>query len=49
MSTNMTISEIGVECAFTNISHFIKLFKQRFDDTPASMRRKSRVEREMVG
>ena len=49
MSTNMTISEIGAECAFTNISHFIKLFKQRFDDTPASMRRKSRMEREMVG
>lgn len=49
MSTNMTISEIGAECAFTNISHFIKLFKQRFDDTPASMRRKSRDEREMVG
>ncbi len=49
MSTNMTISEIGAECAFTNISHFIKLFKQRFADTPASMRRKSRVEREMVG
>ena len=39
LSTNMTVSEIGNECAFTNISHFIKLFKQRFHDTPASMRR----------
>ena len=42
MSTNLTISEIGAECSFSNISHFIKLFKLRFHDTPASMRRKSR-------
>lgn len=38
-STSRTISEIGTECAFTNISHFIKLFKQRYDRTPASFRR----------
>ena len=43
LSTNMTISEIGAECSFANISHFIKLFKHRFNDTPASMRRKSRM------
>ena len=50
-STNRTISEIGVECAFSNISHFIKLFKQRYHDTPASFRRRySRIEedRDMV-
>lgn len=38
-STSLTVSEIGNQCAFTNISHFIKLFKQRFGDTPAAMRR----------
>lgn len=39
-STSRTVSEIGVECAFANISHFIKLFKQRYHETPASFRRK---------
>ena len=38
-STSRTVSEIGAECAFSNISHFIKLFKQRYKDTPASFRR----------
>ncbi|MGN0006886.1 MAG: helix-turn-helix transcriptional regulator [Alistipes sp.] len=38
ISTNKTIAEIGTECAFTNISHFIKLFKQRFHSTPAVFR-----------
>lgn len=38
-STNMTVSEIGAECGFSNISHFIKLFKQRYKTTPASFRR----------
>ena len=39
-STSRTVSEIGAECAFANISHFIKLFKQRYSETPASFRRK---------
>lgn len=39
-STSRTVSEIGAECAFANISHFIKLFKQRYRETPASFRRK---------
>ncbi len=38
-STSRTVSEIGVECGFANISHFIKLFKQRYGCTPASYRR----------
>lgn len=38
-STSRTVSEIGAECAFANISHFIKLFKQRYNETPASFRR----------
>lgn len=29
-----------MECAFSNISHFIKLFKHRFHDTPAVFRQK---------
>lgn len=40
-STSRTISEIGLECGFANISHFIKLFKQRYHCTPASFRRQS--------
>lgn len=39
-STSRTVSEIGSECAFANISHFIKLFKQRYGETPASFRRR---------
>ena len=39
-STSRTVSEIGAECAFANISHFIKLFKQRYHETPASFRRR---------
>jgi AraC-like DNA-binding protein len=42
-STSRTVSEIGAECAFTNISHFIKLFKQRYNQTPASYRRHSSI------
>ena len=38
-STNCTVSEVGIECGFTNISHFIKLFKQRYNTTPALFRR----------
>ena len=38
-STSRTVSEIGAECGFANISHFIKLFKQRYNCTPASYRR----------
>ena len=39
-STSMTISEIGNRCAFSNISHFIKLFKRQYKTTPAAMRKK---------
>ena len=38
-STSRTVSEIGSECGFANISHFIKLFKQRYKHTPATYRR----------
>lgn len=38
-STSRTVSEIGAECGFANISHFIKLFKQRYHCTPATYRR----------
>jgi AraC-like DNA-binding protein len=42
-STNRTVSEIGTECAFANISHFIKLFKQRYHTTPAAFRHRHPV------
>ncbi len=47
LSTNKTISEVGAECAFSNISHFIKLFKGRYNYTPAVFRQK--YARERVG
>ena len=37
--TGYTVSEIGAECGFSNISHFIKLFKQRHHHTPVAYRR----------
>ncbi len=41
ISTNKAISQIGYECRFDNISHFIKLFKREFGQTPLTMRQKS--------
>ena len=38
ISTSKSISEIGVECAFPNTSHFIKLFKKDYGCTPAIYR-----------
>lgn len=40
ISTSKSISEIGVECAFPNTSHFIKLFKKEYGLTPAIYRHK---------
>lgn len=41
ISTGKTVSEVGTECGFSNISHFIKLFKQHFKTTPAVLRQQS--------
>lgn len=38
ISTNKSISEVGLECGFPNTSHFIKLFKKAYDHTPVSYR-----------
>lgn len=38
ISTNKSISEIGIECNFPNTSHFIKLFKKEYGLTPATYR-----------
>lgn len=38
ISTTKSISEIGAECAFSNTSHFIKLFKKEYGQTPAVYR-----------
>ncbi|MFI3318450.1 MAG: helix-turn-helix transcriptional regulator [Rikenellaceae bacterium] len=37
------VSQIGSKCAFPNTSHFIKLFKRYYGDTPASFRSHSVV------
>lgn len=41
VTTGKSISEIGYECGFNNISHFIKLFKREFQITPLSMRQET--------
>lgn len=38
ISTNKSISEVGLECGFPNTSHFIKLFKKAYEYTPAGYR-----------
>ena len=38
ISTDKSISEIGIECNFPNTSHFIKLFKKEYSLTPATYR-----------
>ncbi len=43
-TTRESISSIGNLCAFPNTSHFIKLFKRYFGDTPAVYRSNNRSE-----
>ncbi len=38
ISTRKSIAEIGSECTFPNTSHFIKLFKRSYGQTPATYR-----------
>ena len=38
ISTDKSISEVGIECNFPNTSHFIKLFKKEYGQTPAAYR-----------
>ncbi len=38
ISTRKSIAEIGEECSFPNTSHFIKLFKRAYEQTPATYR-----------
>lgn len=40
-STQLQILEIAMECGFENPSHFHKLFKTHFGDTPLQFRKKS--------
>lgn len=38
ISTDKSIAEVGIECSFPNTSHFIKLFKKQYGQTPAAYR-----------
>ncbi len=40
ISTTLPIADIGVECTFSNASHFIKLFGKEYGMTPAAYRKK---------
>lgn len=46
ITTTRTIADIGVECGFSNTSHFIKLFRSEYGHTPAAYRNKSLREEE---
>ncbi len=37
-ATEKSVSEVGYECAFANTSHFIKLFKKQYGETPVGYR-----------
>jgi AraC-like DNA-binding protein len=43
ISTDKLVSQIGDECFFRNTSHFIKLFRKEFGQTPANFRNAKRV------
>ncbi len=49
VSTTKPIAQIGYECKFDNISHFIKLFKREFQITPLSLRQEYRQSAGMAG
>ena len=38
-TSDKTVSQIGNHCTFTNTSHFIRLFKQRFNITPYALKK----------
>ena len=38
LSTGKSVAEIGIECNFPNTSHFIKLFKKEYKQTPVAYR-----------
>lgn len=48
ISTNKSISEVGLECGFPNTSHFIKLFKKAYGHTPVGYRHRHVGNSEMV-
>jgi len=43
LGTDLTISQISFECGFEDTSHFIRLFKQRFNLTPLQFRQKHKT------
>jgi AraC-like DNA-binding protein len=38
LNTGAAISQIAVDCGFEDTSHFIRVFKQKFNTTPFQMR-----------
>lgn len=47
ISTNKSVSEVGIECNFPNTSHFIKLFKKEYNVTPSLYRHLHDTKREL--
>lgn len=44
LTSNRTISEIATLCGYTNLSHFSKTFKQRYNATPTAYRKANKAD-----
>ena len=38
-TTNKTVSQTAFECGFTNVSHFSRVFKEKFNEAPSSFQK----------
>ena len=43
LATNMSISQVAFECGFEDTSHFIRVFKQKFELTPLQYRQRNLI------
>ena len=39
LATNMNVTEIGLECGFNTLTHFLRQFKKKYQMTPLQMRK----------
>jgi len=41
LNSRKTVSEIAYDCGYENVSHFIRLFRKEFGDTPSGIRKEN--------
>ncbi|HEX4851120.1 MAG TPA: AraC family transcriptional regulator [Puia sp.] len=44
INTNLAVNQVSFECGFEDVSHFIRVFKQKFNHTPFQYRQKYAAE-----